>query len=148
MNTTSIPTLALTVVAGLLMCARPTPAHAQPAQRSTESGSELYTTYCASCHGPTAHGDGQIAMFLRVKPADLTLIAKRNKGTFDSEKVSRIIDGRESVKPHGKADKSEMPVWGDAFMKSSMTGGEEKAVSERIRLLVEYLQTIQEKSAR
>src|SRR5262249_27465968 len=86
----------------------PTTARAQSKQRSVESGSELYTTYCASCHGPTARGDGQIATFLRVEPADLTQIAKRNKGTFDPLKGSRIIDGGETVKPHGKTDKSEM----------------------------------------
>lgn len=71
-------------------------------------------------------------------------------GLLVAEKVHRVIDGREVVRPHGKADKdkSEMPVWGDAFMKSSTTGGDEKAVNARIRALVQYLESIQEKPAK
>jgi hypothetical protein len=76
-----------------------------------------------------------------VRPADLTQIAKRNKGTFPSDQVHRIIDGRQSVKTHGE---SQMPVWGDAFSKA-MVGGDEKAVAERISALVKYLESIQER---
>src|SRR5438128_11787607 len=88
------------------------------AQRTAEavptgtSGGELVKTYCASCHGKSAKGDGPLAESLRYRPADLTLIAKRNGGKFDPEKVYRIVDGREPVKDHGGTD---MPVWGDAF---------------------------------
>jgi hypothetical protein len=40
-----------------------------------------------------------------------------------------------------------MPVWGDAFMKSTTTGGDEKLVGAKIRALVQYLESIQEKPA-
>jgi mono/diheme cytochrome c family protein len=108
-----------------------------------EDGGALYKTYCASCHGATARGTGPIAVFLRVAPADLTQIAKRNKGVFPEDQVYRIIDGRQAVKTHGD---SQMPVWGDAFAKS-IGGGDEKAVVEKIRALVAYLASIQEKPA-
>jgi mono/diheme cytochrome c family protein len=140
------------MLAGLLVMASAgsARAQAQAAGQNAESGSEIFGSYCASCHGATAHGNGSVAQYLKIPPADLTQIAKRNKGVFDAEKVYRIIDGREVVKPHGKTDKdkSEMPVWGDAFMRSSTTGGDEKVVSSKIRALVQYLQAIQEKPAK
>jgi len=143
-NTTRWTTLARVVFAGLLIVASVETARTQSTSRSMESGSEVFKTYCASCHGANGHGNGSLAIFLRVAPADLTQIAKHNNGTFDAEKVYRIIDGRQVVKPHGQ---SQMPVWGDAFMKSA-TGGDEKIVSEKIHALVEYLESIQEKPAK
>jgi len=132
------------VLAGLLVAASARTVLAQAEVRQPESGNSLYTLYCASCHGASGRGNGSIAIFLRVPPANLTQIAKRNKGVFPAEQVYRIIDGRQTVRPHGE---SQMPVWGDAFMKS-MTGGDEKAVNEKIRALVVYLESIQEKPAK
>jgi mono/diheme cytochrome c family protein len=105
------------------------------------SGGDLFKTYCASCHGKSAKGDGPLALSLRRRPADLTLLAKHNAGKFDADKVHRIVDGRDPVKGHGGSD---MPVWGDAF-KQSVEGYGEKAVKERIQSIVEYLSTIQAK---
>src|SRR5262249_59735370 len=107
-------------------------------------GSDLFKTYCSSCHGAGARGDGPLADNLRVRPPDLTLIAKRMGGTFTADKVRRIIDGRDPVKGHGGAD---MPVWGDAF-KSSRDGYDEQAVKARIDALTEHLANIQERPAR
>lgn len=108
---------------------------------SGTSGDALFKTYCGSCHGKSAKGDGPLADALRFRPADLTLIAKRNGGKFDADKVYRMIDGRESVKGHGGTD---MPVWGDAF-KRSVEGYSEKAVKTRIQAIVEYLKSVQVK---
>jgi hypothetical protein len=80
-----------------------------------------------------------LAERLRVEPPDLTLLARRNKGTYPKELVSRIIDGREPVKGHGGPD---MPVWGDAF-KDSGEGFSDKKVREKIEGLVEFLKSIQ-----
>jgi mono/diheme cytochrome c family protein len=102
-------------------------------------GSSLYRTYCASCHGKEAKGDGPLADNLRFRPPDLTLIAKREKGEFDAARVHRIIDGREPVKGHGGTD---MPVWGDAFKRSEGGYGED-AVKARIDAIVAHLKTIQ-----
>ena len=38
-----------------------------------------------------------------------------------------------------------MPVWGGAFMRTSAVGGSEEAVQDRIKGLVDYLETLQEK---
>lgn len=51
----------------------------EPAAESKETGGSIYRVYCASCHGTQGKGDGQIADALRVRPADLTLLASHNK---------------------------------------------------------------------
>jgi mono/diheme cytochrome c family protein len=104
------------------------------------SGTATYKTYCAVCHGSAARGDGPLADQLRVRPPDLTLLAKRHGGRYPDDKVRRIIDGRNPVKGHGGAD---MPVWGDAFRNSS-DGYSEARVKETIDALVEYLKLIQD----
>jgi mono/diheme cytochrome c family protein len=115
-----------------------------PLQESRFSGKSVFTTYCASCHGESGRGNGQVAIFLRQRPADLTQIAKRNKGTFPAERVHELIDGRRVVKVHGE---SQMPVWGDAFSRSA-TDSDERAIKEKIDALVSYLESIQEPEAR
>ena len=108
---------------------------------SGNDGSALYKTYCAVCHGKEGKGDGPLAANLRVRPPDLTGLAKRADGKFDAEKVHRIVDGRDPVKGHGGPD---MPVWGDAF-KRSADGFSEEKVKQRIGAVVSHLQDIQAK---
>ena len=110
--------------------------------RSVEmSGSALFKSYCASCHGANAKGDGPIAHALRDQPADLTQIARHAQGRFEKEKVFRIIDGRDPVKDHGGPD---MPLWGDAFKRSG-EGCNDEEVKARIQSLVEHLETLQDR---
>jgi mono/diheme cytochrome c family protein len=117
------------------------------AQQTTEtfaagtSGMAIYKTYCAVCHGTEAKGDGPLATNLRHAPPDLTTLAKRDEGKFDGVRVHRMIDGRDPIKGHGGPD---MPVWGDAF-KRSTEGFSEKAVNERIDALVDYVKSVQRK---
>src|ERR1700681_402937 len=80
-------------------------------QALVESGRDLFTTYCASCHGVTGRGNGPAAEELRHRPADLTQFAKHNGGVFNDARIHSIIDGR-AVKAH---ETLEMPVWGGAF---------------------------------
>ena len=127
------------VVAGAAMAAATVAASAPVL--STESGSGLLRSYCASCHGPQAKGDGPLAANLRVAPADLTQLAKRNHGKFEAEKVRRAIDGRDARDIHGGSD---MPVWGDAFKRAG-EGYSEAKVKERIDALVAYIETLQER---
>ena len=50
---------------------------------------------------------------LKKRPADLTVLAKRNNGVFPLNSVYRIIDGRDTIASHGTR---EMPVWGYRFV--------------------------------
>jgi mono/diheme cytochrome c family protein len=114
-----------------------------PPTGQSYSGSDLFKTYCAACHGTSAHGDGPLAANMKKPPPDLTQFAARNGGTFPAALVAQIIDGRQPVKGHGGPD---MPVWGDAF-KASRLGSSEESVQARIKALVEYLERIQERRA-
>lgn len=105
------------------------------------SGSSLFATYCASCHGQSAKGNGPLASAMKTPPADLTLIAQRNKGVFPSADVARMIDGRSPLRGHGGGD---MPVWGDTFAKSSAEQTP-TSVEQKIQRLVSYLATLQAK---
>jgi mono/diheme cytochrome c family protein len=132
--------VALGVAGGMWMLAQAGAVTAQTVE-TTESGDSLYRTYCASCHGQQGRGDGPVAQFLKVPPANLTQIAARNNGVFPAEKVHQIIDGRHVPKAHGA---SQMPVWGDAFSKST-TASDAAAVTAKITALVEYLASKQDK---
>ena len=114
-----------------------------PPAELSYSGSELFRTYCAVCHGRSARGDGPLAANMKKPPPDLTQFAARNGGTFPAALVAQIIDGRRPVTGHGGPD---MPVWGDAF-KQSRLGSSEESVQARIKALVEYLETLQERRA-
>lgn len=129
---------AVLAVATLAWTQEPAPSQEQVA------GSNVYRTYCAVCHGPSAKGDGTLARNLRFKPPDLTLLARKNGGAFPRERVTRTVDGRNPVKGHGGPD---MPVWGDAF-KQTREGYSEEQVRARIAALVEFLESVQSGGAR
>jgi mono/diheme cytochrome c family protein len=114
----------------------------QGAATGTPAGSYLFKTYCATCHGKDARGDGPLAGSLRFAPPDLTVLGKRNGGTYPAEQVYRTIDGRKPVRGHGGPD---MPVWGDAF-KGTVDGYTDEKVKAKIDALVEFLRTIQEET--
>jgi mono/diheme cytochrome c family protein len=107
-----------------------------------DTGSQLFRTYCASCHGTNARGDGPLAAQLRRTPPDLTQYTRNNGGMFPSERVYRIIEGRD-IPSHGDR---EMPVWGDVFKLAPDTQGA-GGVSARIDAVVRYLESIQERGA-
>jgi mono/diheme cytochrome c family protein len=103
-------------------------------------GPNLYTAYCAVCHGPNAKGDGPMAMFLKTPPSDLTRISARNSGMFPLVKVRRIISGEESL-PGGHGTR-QMPVWGPIF---SQIAWDQDLGRVRIDNLARYLESLQGK---
>jgi mono/diheme cytochrome c family protein len=128
-----------------LLWGTPAPVGAQtsPEQEVTNAGKPIFEQYCATCHGRDGKGGGAASNLLTVKPADLTMISKKNNGEFPFWRVYGIIDGREDVKGHGS---SEMPIWGAEFR--AQAASDVMAQSEvrgRILALVYYLQSIQAK---
>jgi mono/diheme cytochrome c family protein len=99
-------------------------------------GKMSYESNCVACHGQNGKGDGPVSVELRTKPADLTLIAKRNGGVFPADVLYRLIDGRKTSRAHGTY---EMPAWGLVFLRSDP----EDAARNRILAIVAYLKSIQ-----
>lgn len=105
------------------------------------SGAELYQTFCASCHGVSAHGDGIVAPWLKILVPDLTTISRRHYGEFPADEVRRTIDGRKQYAVHGSR---EMPLWGREFYGfDGVDPIRRQYANEKIARLVEYLRSIQ-----
>lgn len=113
---------------------------------SPASGAEMYKAYCAACHGKTGEGNGPAASALKVPPADLTTLAKRNNGKFPMDHVVSILRfGVAEPTAHGT---SQMPIWGPLFSSlesSSMRGPNSPVVSMRITNLAHYIESLQKK---
>ena len=122
--------------------------------QEAETGRAIYLENCAACHGADGRGGGAQGSRLEAKPADLTLLARRNGGAFSSTAVPAAIDGRKTLRAHRD---SAMPNWGcrhdppaDARTKSSKKKSFnlffdlpcrlfEPVNRERIRAVVHYL---------
>lgn len=114
--------------------------HASIKPTSPASGQEMFTTYCAVCHGTDGKGGGPAASALKVPPTDLTQLSKNNGGKFPALKVSAAIRGEGDVPAHGSKD---MPVWGSLFW--SMSHGHEGEVQQRVANLTKYIESLQAK---
>jgi mono/diheme cytochrome c family protein len=137
--TTTLVVAATTIV---LAAVQGAPA-ATAGAREQPDGASLFRAHCASCHGVSGRGDGAVAKFLKLPPANLTRISARNGGVYPADRIARTIDGRQFVRTHGE---STMPVWGPIFARSTIVA-DEAAVDARIRALVAYLESIQEQPA-
>ncbi len=110
-------------------------------------GKHEYDSNCVACHGNNLKG-GAYVDFLKVTPPNLTLLSKKNGGTFPLERVYNVIDGRQEVKAHGPRD---MPIWGRDYQ---IKAGEfyadsyydpEAFIRGRILALIDYLNRMQAK---
>lgn len=108
---------------------------------SALGGGQLFAAYCAACHGSDGRGGGPLSTSLRREPPDLTLFATRNGNVFPEQRVRQMISGVDMA-AHGTR---EMPVWGDAFKRTS-GGLTDAAVAARIEALAAYLSTIQQRN--
>ena len=123
-----------------------------------DAGRSEYQVGCAACHGIDGKGAGPVNSQVKVPPADLTVLAKKNNGVFPFNSVYEIIDGRKMVAAHGTRD---MPVWGNRYTPDA-TGSlspwgrgipsdihpsvnPETIARLRILAVIDYLNRIQEK---
>ncbi len=119
---------------------KPVIQHVTVASTSPTSGKEMYTAYCAVCHGTDAKGAGPAAGALKTPPTDLTLLSKNDGGKFPALKVTSAIRGSNDLPAHGTKD---MPVWGELFW--SMSHGHNGEVQQRVSNLTHYIETLQAK---
>lgn len=114
--------------------------HAPAARTSPASGKDMYVSYCAACHDKDGKGNGPATPALKVAPADLTVLARKNDGKYPVMKVSSVLTGQADLAAHGN---KEIRVWGRIFWR--MSGGHEAEVQQRITNINRYIESIQEK---
>ena len=105
---------------------------------SPASGQEMYTAYCAVCHGKDGKGNGPAAEALKVPPPDLTILARKNDNSYPSDRVRSAIAGDVRLPAHGSKD---MPVWGELFW--HMSQGHSSEVQLRINNLNKHIESMQ-----
>jgi mono/diheme cytochrome c family protein len=103
---------------------------------SAADAKQMFTSYCAVCHGADAKGHGPAAASLTKAPADLTRISARNGGNFPSVKVKRYIEGLDEIPAHGSRD---MPMWGDLFRSLGRDSAD-----IRVQAMADYLKSLQQ----
>ena len=112
-------------------------------QTSPASGKEMFSAYCAPCHGADGKGNGPAASSLKVPPTDLTQMAKKHDGKFPANSLAGTLkfgSGTAAAGAHGSA---EMPVWGPLFQSLDRFHG--TSVQQRVSNLVSYVESIQAK---
>lgn len=140
MRTRYLIVLIAIAFAGVVSATAQTVKHETAAMTSPSSGKDMFMSYCASCHGKDAKGDGPAANALKQLPADLTTLAKRSGGKYPSDRVASVLRGQANLMAHGD---QEMPVWGPVFWR--MSQGHEEQVQMRIANLSKYLESLQQK---
>lgn len=142
----------ISVAAILVLISALAVAQQAPAQSSTQvrhvpitnapsnSGKEMFKSYCAVCHGTDGKGNGPAASAMKTPPTDLTGLSKKDGGKYPSAHVAAVIRGQANTPSHGSED---MPVWGPLF--SSISQGHDGQVQQRIANLVTYIDELQAK---
>lgn len=110
---------------------------AAPSSTAT-SGAETYKQYCAVCHGRTGKGDGPAVPALKVRPPDLTALARRHGGKFPNDYVSNVLRDGVKVTAHGTA---EMPIWGPLFL--ALDSSFQSQSNLRLTNLTNYVRSLQ-----
>ena len=109
-----------------------------------DTGKQDFTKHCVGCHGADGKGHGpDLYILAGVKPADLTVLTKKNGGVFPFQAVEDTIDGRKKVPKHNRFD---MPFWGVTFQQSGkeFTPESEAKAKDRIDSIVRYIETLQQ----
>lgn len=114
--------------------------HVPITQTPSNSGREMFDSYCAVCHAKDAKGNGPAASAMKTQPTDLTQLAKNNGGKYPAAHVAAVLKGQAMSPSHGSQD---MPIWGPLF--SSISQGREGQVQQRITNLVTYVEGVQTK---
>jgi mono/diheme cytochrome c family protein len=128
----------LLLLSSAAMAAAQQPPKQTPSAPAGPSGAELFRSYCAPCHGVDAHGKGPTAAALKVAPPDLTVLSKRNKGTFPADRVAAILKNGVDMPAHGTA---EMPIWGSTFADIKT----HRVIVMSVDELIRYLESMQVK---
>lgn len=138
-----------TLVVATSLCLAQDKSDQKPAVKSTTikqtspiSGKEMFTQYCAPCHGLDGKGNGPAASAMKSQPTDLTQLARKHDGKFPANSVASALKfgSGSGAGAHGSA---QMPVWGPLFQ--SLDKFNDTVVQQRVSNLVNYIETLQAK---
>lgn len=132
--------VAASAVAQQAPAEKPAVKHVPIADTPSNSGKEMFNSYCAVCHGKDGKGNGPAASAMKTPPTDLTVLSKNSGGKYPASHVAAVIRGQATTPSHGSQD---MPVWGPLF--SSISQGHEGQVQQRITNLDSYIESLQAK---
>ena len=92
---------AILMMISALAVAQESPAHSVPtikhvpiANTPSNSGKDMFRSYCAVCHGADAKGTGPAASALKAAPTDLTALSHKNGGKYPAAHVAAACDRR------------------------------------------------------
>ncbi len=106
-------------------------------EKKVTMGAADYFSYCAICHGLKGEGDGPMYDVLKVPPADLSRIAKRNNGVFPNSTIAETIEKGGNLRGHGI---SSMLAWGKVFTEYD----EDVEPEKRIQALTKFIEELQQ----
>lgn len=105
---------------------------------SPADGKQMFTNYCAPCHGVDGRGNGPAASALKTSPTDLAVLASTNGGKFPVDHLVSVLRFGVEHPAHGS---TVMPVWGPIFARMNQVSAIER--EQRTTNLVEYVRTLQ-----
>ncbi len=97
---------------------------------------QMYTSYCAPCHGVDGRGHGPAASALKVPVRDLSNLAATNGGKFPETHLVAVLR-------YGLDHQAQMPEWNQIFTR--MNHANSMIRDQRTSNLVGYLRTLQTK---
>jgi mono/diheme cytochrome c family protein len=112
-------------------------------QSDPHSGKQMFTDYCAPCHGSDGKGNGPAAPAMKTAPTNLALLAKNNGGKYPAAHVAAVLSFGSESPAHGSKD---MPVWGQLFQSLNWSSSTKQVeAQQRINSLNSYLESLQAK---
>ena len=96
-------------------------------QEDINKGRLEYEARCMHCHGDKADGKGHLVTFLKIAPANLTILKQSSDGGGVTEKVLKAVLGRHKS---GTED-AKMPLLKDVLS------------LEKVYLIGEYIKSVQ-----
>ena len=104
------------------------------------NGKQMYTNYCAPCHGVDGRGQGPVASALRTPPVDLSVLSRNNHGKFPDAHIVTVLQDGTEISAHGSP---QMPVWGPILGRMNVSNPQDRML--RISNLSRYLESMQTK---
>ena len=117
--------------------ARPIGAADQQSPPTDDRGRIWYEKYCTPCHGPGG-APGSAVFVTSKQPVDLRTYVQRHNGTFPSGDWLSVVFAETPHNPH-------TAIWERLRRDENTGGGNETTARGKVRLIADYIMSIQAK---